>query len=93
MKHTLIALAVLSVSFSANAAFTCVNSNNEVITWTVEQPKPSFNLGDISKLACAASFDELNYLRDRFDGLPMKVKGGNTVIWRGYDAAFLLDNL
>ncbi len=77
----------------AHAAFTCVNSNSEVVTWTVGHPVPSFNLGDINQLACAASFQELDYLRNKFDGLPMTNKGGRIVIWRGYNAAFILDNL
>jgi hypothetical protein len=93
MKRLLPATLALFFVGPASAAFMCYNSNGDSVTWTVGQPKPSIDLADISQFRCAANFDELSYLRDRFDGLPMKVKGGNVVIWRGYDAAFIIDNL
>lgn len=95
MKRIILAALLCALwARAANAAFLCANSNGEQVSWTVGQPRPSIDLADISRFRCAANFNELDYIRLRFVGIPMKLTASQgTIVWRGADAAFIIDNL
>ncbi len=57
--------------------------------WYIGNYKPCFN-GEISYIV--ATGDELDYIRVRFEGIPMVVKAGNA-IWKQPFAQFIYDNL
>lgn len=92
MKRTLLIAALLLVSANAGAALVCVNGDSgEQVQWTVGTPVPSINLD--GPITCAANGAELQYIRDKFTGIPMRSGLGRTVLFRGDAAVFIIDNL
>ena len=107
MKATLLALALLA-STQAAASFNCVQvqySPNRVetrfdqVSWTVASANPPQAMpGPVMdswtvEFACAANGPELDYIRSKFSGIPMRGTGGRTIVWEGDFARFILDNL
>ena len=93
MKRTLIALALLVSANAANAALVCVNGDTgEQVQWSVGKPVPSINLD--GPITCAANGAELQYIRDKFTGIPMRTGAvSRTLLFRGDVAVFIIDNL
>lgn len=92
MKRTLLALALLVSANAANAFLVCNNGDTgEQVTWFVGQPVPSLNID--GPVTCAANGAELQYIRDKFTGIPMRGGLNRTVLFRGESAVFILDNL
>lgn len=97
MKRTVLTLALLAASSSAAATLVCSNVIDggfitEVQSWQVGQTKPQFSL-PIGSVVCSADGPELGYIRARFQGVPITIKGGGPVVWRSDMALFVLDNL
>jgi hypothetical protein len=87
-----LSFAALALSTGAEAYLVCSNPAGDNVTWYVGQPTPSLNVAD--GVSCAANGAELQYVRDKFTGIPMRAGTlGRTVIWRGEAAVFILDNL
>ncbi len=106
MKKALVVAIALAwlMSEPANAIMVCTSSddgNDDVgvpptetsVTWYVGQEVPSLNTGPEQDVACAANGLERLAIQSKFTGLPMVTKGSGTVIWRGDNARFILDNL
>lgn len=96
-----IAVALSVVATQSNAALSCVavdydeatgTQTSETVTWFVGQPVPSIN--EAYDFACAANGNELDYVKSKFSGLPLRVTNqARTMIWHGDDARFIIDNL
>lgn len=98
MKRTLLAIALLAASASARAVLICTSANDydpdETVTWYIGQPAPSINVGAEQFVSCAATGNELAYVRASFAGIPMRGTGNSrTMIWRGDMAKFVIENL
>lgn len=93
MKRTLLAVAaLLLVSANAEAVLVCANGDTgEQVTWYVGQPVPSINVD--GPITCGVNGAELDAIRQKFTGIPMRNGMGRTVIFRGESAVFILDNL
>ena len=105
----LFTLALLA-STQAAASFNCVQvqySPNRVetrfdqVSWTVgggnlpqAMPGPVIDSWTV-EFACAANGAELDYIRSKFSGIPMRGNAGSsrTIVWEGDIARFILDNL
>lgn len=108
MKAKLLALAFLA-STQAAASFNCVQvqysptreeTRIDQVAWTLasgnppdEMPGP-INDEQMVDFACAANGPELDYIRTKFTGLPMRgANSSRTVVWSGDNARFILENL
>lgn len=93
MKRSIyvVAVAALLLSANADAALLCQNPAGDSITWTVGQPVPSINVSE--GVTCAANGAELDAIRTKFSGIPMRNGTGRVVLFRGDVAVFIVDNL
>lgn len=104
-----LALLFLAWSLNADAAFNCQQVTYAPSEQTVRFDSVSWraNVGDAPPVmpdppldgwtvdfACAANGAELEYIYQKFSGIPMRGKGSSrTIVWSGDDAHFILDNL
>jgi hypothetical protein len=104
MKTTnaLVALTLLLFASRASAVLICTSEDDDggvsgaiqYATWYVGQALPSLDVGPQQFVSCAANGAELTYITTKFTGLPMRGNGvGRTILWRGEQASFILDNL
>jgi hypothetical protein len=107
LRNTIAALALLLFASQASAVLVCTSADDNYddpdggapgtinyAYWYVGQPGPDLNVGPEQFVTCAANGAELDAIKARFVGLPMRGNTtGRTIIWRGDAAVFILDNL
>lgn len=106
--RTVLALILAALAANANAVLVCTSTDDHfddadagqfdqivlTATWYVGHPTPSLDIGAEQYLTCAATGNELAYIRANFAGLPMRGNSNSrVVIWHGDNARFILDNL